>query len=164
MIPSVRRVIADLDPNVAIATLQTMEQLRSSTLTKQRFITILLLTFAVAGLLLSTVGVYGVVAQLARRRTREMGIRIALGAAAGQVQWLVVNQGLRLVAFGVMLGTVAAFGATRAMRSVLFGVSPTDPVTFVAVPAILAAAALLASWLPAARAARTDPATTLRFE
>ncbi|HEX4633921.1 MAG TPA: ABC transporter permease [Gemmatimonadales bacterium] len=164
MIPSVRRAIADLDPNVAIATLQTMEQLRSSTLTKQRFITILLLTFAVAGLLLSTVGVYGVVAQLARRRTREMGIRIALGAAAGQVQWLVVNQGLRLVAFGVMLGTVAAFGATRAMRSVLFGVSPTDPVTFVAVPAILAAAALLASWLPAARASRTDPASTLRFE
>jgi predicted permease len=164
MIPSVRRAIADLDPNVAIATLKTMEQLRSSTLARQRFITILLLAFAVAGLLLSTVGVYGVVAQLARRRTREMGIRIALGAAAGQVQWLVVNQGLRLVAFGVTLGTVAAFGATRAMRSVLFGVSPTDPVTFVAVPAILAAAALLASWLPAARAARTDPATTLRFE
>ena len=75
-----------------------------------------------------------------------------------------VNQGLRLVGFGVGIGTLAALGVTRAMRSVLFGVSPTDPATFVAVPAILAAAALLASWLPAARASRTDPATTLRFE
>ena len=164
LIPSVRRAIADLDPNVAIATLNTMEQLRSSALARQRFITLLLLTFAGAGLLLSTVGVYGVIAQLARRRTREMGIRIALGAAAGQVQWLVVNQGLKLVTWGVLVGTVAALLITRALRSVLFGVSPTDPVTFVAVPAILAAAALLASWLPAARAARTDPATTLRFE
>lgn len=164
LIPSVRRAIADLDPNVAIATLKTMEQLRSSALARQRFITILLLTFAGAGLLLSTVGVYGVMAQMARRRTREMGIRIALGAPAGRVQWLVVHQGLRLVAIGVVLGTLAAVGITRAMRSVLFGVSPTDPVTFVLVPAILAAAALLASWLPAARASRTDPASTLRFE
>ncbi|HXS24863.1 MAG TPA: FtsX-like permease family protein, partial [Gemmatimonadales bacterium] len=164
MIPAVRRAIADLDPNVAIATLNTMEQLRSSTLARQRFITILLLTFAGAGLLLSTVGVYGVIAQMARRRTREMGIRIALGAPVGRVQWLVVNQGLRLVGFGVLLGTVAALGATRVMRSLLFGVSPTDPLTFVLVPAILAAAALLASWLPAARASRTDPASTLRFE
>lgn len=164
LVPAVRRVIADLDPHVAIATLNTMEHLRSSALATQRFITILLLAFAGAGLLLSTVGVYGVIAQLARRRTREMGIRIALGAPAGEVQWLVVNQGLRLVGFGVLLGTLAALGVTRAMRSVLFGVSPTDPVTFVAVPAILAAAALLASWLPAARASRTDPASTLRFE
>ena len=164
MIPAVRRAIADLDPNVAIATLNTMEQLRSSTLARQRFITILLLTFAGAGLLLSTVGVYGVIAQMARRRTREMGIRIALGAPVGRVQWLVVNHGLRLVSLGVLVGTVAALGATRVMRSLLFGVSPTDPLTFVLVPAILAAAALLASWLPAARAARTDPASTLRFE
>ena len=164
MIPAVRRAIADLDPNVAIATLNTMEQLRSSTLARQRFITILLLTFAGAGLLLSTVGVYGVIAQMARRRTREMGIRIALGAPVGRVQWLVVHQGLRLVGLGVLVGTVAGLGATRAMRSLLFGVSPTDPVTFVVVSAILASAALLASWLPAARASRTDPASTLRFE
>jgi putative ABC transport system permease protein len=164
LIPAVRRVIADLDPHVAIATLNTMEHLRSTALATQRFITILLLAFAGAGLLLSTVGVYGVIAQVARRRTREMGIRMALGAPVGEVQWLVVHQGLRLVGFGVLVGTLAALGVTRTMRSVLFGVSPTDPVTFVAVPAILAAAALLASWLPAARASRTDPASTLRFE
>ena len=164
LVPSVQRAIAELDPHVAIATLLTMDDAVRRSRATQRFIALLLLTFAVAGLILSTVGVYGVIAQLARRRTREMGIRIALGAAAGQVQWLVVHQGLKLVTWGVLLGTVAALAITRALRSVLFGVSPTDPVTFVVVPAILAAAALLASWLPAARAARTDPATTLRFE
>jgi len=164
LVPSVQRTIADLDPHVAIATLQTMDDAVRRSRATQRFIALLLLTFAVAGLILSTVGVYGVIAQLARRRTREMGIRIALGAAAGQVQWLVVNQGLKLVTWGVLLGTVAALLVTRALRSVLFGVSPTDPITFLTVTLILAAAALLASWLPAARASRTDPASTLRFE
>ncbi|HYK10394.1 MAG TPA: ABC transporter permease [Gemmatimonadales bacterium] len=164
LVPEVKRIIGELDPAVAIANLITMDDAVRRSRATQRFIALLLLTFAITGLILSTVGVYGVIAQLARRRTREMGIRIALGAAAGQVQWLVVNQGLRLAALGVLLGTVAALFITRVLRSVLFGVSPTDPVTFVAVPAILAAAALLASWLPAARASRTDPASTLRFE
>ena len=164
LIPDVKRVISDLDPAVAIANLITMEDAVRRSRGTQRFIALLLLTFAVAGMILSTVGVYGVIAQLARRRTREMGIRIALGAGAGAVQWLVVTQGLRLAGLGVLLGTLAALGVTRAIRSALFGVSPTDPVTFVAVPLILAAAALLASWVPAARASRTDPVTTLRAE
>ena len=126
--------------------------------------TTLLIVFAAVGLALALVGVYGVIAQLARRRTREMGIRLALGATAGAVQRLVIGQGLRLAAAGVVAGTVAALFATRLLRSLLFGVSPTDPLIFVAAPVLLALSALGAAWIPAARAARTDPAGTLREE
>jgi ABC-type antimicrobial peptide transport system permease subunit len=141
-----------------------MEHLRASALATQRFLMFLLTAFAAVGLVLALVGVYGVIAQLARRRTREMGIRLALGASRAKLQWLVVRQGLGLALGGVAAGTGAALIATRLMRSLLYGVSSTDPATFFAVPLLLLGCALAATWLPAARASRVDPALTLREE
>jgi len=103
-------------------------------------------------------------AQLGRRRTQEMGIRMALGARTSQVQWLVVRHGLRLVTVGLVLGLVGASGATRAMRDLLYDVTPGDPVTFLTVPVLIALTALAASWLPAAKVSRADPAGALRAE
>lgn len=162
--PAVRRVIADLDPNLAISSMETMDALWSRSLATHRFFMILLLTFSGVGVALALVGVYGVIAQLARRRTREMGIRLALGARASQLQWLVVRHGLRLVALGLLLGLAAALAATRAMGALLYEVAPADPVTFGTVALVLAGTAMCASWLPAARASRADPAGALRAE
>jgi putative ABC transport system permease protein len=162
--PAVRRVVADLDPNIAIASLETMDTLWSRSLATQRFFMVLLIAFAAVGLSLAVVGVYGVMAQLTRRRTREMGIRMALGANASQVQWLVVLHGLRLLGSGLGLGLVGAFAATRAMNTLLYEVTPRDSVTYLTVPVLLGLTALAASWLPAARASRADPAGVLRAE
>jgi ABC-type antimicrobial peptide transport system permease subunit len=123
-----------------------------------------MLSFAGVGLTLGLVGVYGVVAQLARRRTRELGIRVALGARAGQLQWLVVRHGVVLTGTGIAVGLLMAMVATRGMRSLLFDVAPLDPVTFVAVPLLVLATAIAASWIPAARASRADPCQVLRAD
>jgi ABC-type antimicrobial peptide transport system permease subunit len=144
--------------------METMDALWSRSLATQRFFMVLLLTFAGVGLVLAVVGVYGVMAQLARRRTREMGIRLALGARASHVQWLVVRHGLWLVLLGLGLGVAGALGATRAMQALLYEVAPGDPVTFGTVAVVLALTAICASWLPAARASRSDPAGALRAE
>jgi ABC-type antimicrobial peptide transport system permease subunit len=124
----------------------------------------LLLVFAGVGLLLAVVGVYGVLAHLARRRSREMGIRIALGARSVQVRWLVVRHGLRLTLIGLALGGGAALLATRAMSGLLYRVAPSDPVTIVGVALVLALTSIIASWLPALAASRADPAVALRGE
>ena len=116
--------------------------MRAASLARERFLTTLLLLFAGVGLALAVVGVYGVMAQMARRRVREMGIRLALGAQANDVRWLVVRNGLRLVAVGLVIGTAGAFVATRTMQALLFGVAPKDPLTFLAVPAVLVLTAL----------------------
>ncbi|HEY6222347.1 MAG TPA: FtsX-like permease family protein, partial [Gemmatimonadales bacterium] len=162
--PAVRRVVADLDPNLAISSMETMDALWSRSLATHRFFMVLLLTFSGVGVALALVGVYGVIAQLVRRRTREMGIRLALGARASQLQWPVVRHGLRLVALGLLLGLGAALAATRAMSALLYDVAPADPVTFGTVALLLAGTAIGASWLPAARASRADPAGALRVE
>jgi ABC-type antimicrobial peptide transport system permease subunit len=116
------------------------------------------------GLLLAVVGVYGVLAQVARRRTREMGIRIALGSPIGQVRWLVVRHGLGLVAVGVGIGISAALVATRGLGALLYRVAPADPVTFVTIPMLLAITGVAAAWIPAMQASRADPAIALRSE
>jgi putative ABC transport system permease protein len=113
---------------------------------------------------LAIVGVYGVLAQTARRRTREMGVRIALGARAAQLRWLVIAHGLKLVAAGLLIGAMLALVMTRAMQRVLFDVPASDPVTYVIVALVLAVTGAAASWLPAYRASRTDPAVVLRAE
>jgi putative ABC transport system permease protein len=161
---SVRQLVRELDPELAIVSIDPMEALWSRSVASQRFFMTLLLAFASVGLALAIVGVYGVIAQVARRRTREMGIRIALGARATHVQWLIVRHGLRLVLLGLVLGIAAAFGATRAMRALLYEVAPSDPLTFLTVPLLLVITALAASWLPAARASHADPANTLRTD
>jgi putative ABC transport system permease protein len=125
---------------------------------------ILLLAVASVGVLLAVIGVYGVMAHVARGRTREMGIRIALGARAPAVQWLVVRRGLLLSAGGAAMGLIAAFLLTQGLSALLYDVKPVDPITFTVVALLLVAVGILATWLPAARASRTDPATTLRAE
>ena len=164
LIPAVRRIVARLDPLLAISSLRTMDEVRSTSLARDRFLTVLMLSFAGVGLMLGIVGIYGVVAQLARRRTREMGIRLALGANAGQLQWLVVRKGLGLTMVGVVAGLAIALGTTGLIRALLFEVAPADPVTFIVVPLLVLLTAGLASWLPAARASRADPCAVLRSD
>jgi ABC-type antimicrobial peptide transport system permease subunit len=160
----IRRLIAETEPTVAIAYARSMAEVRDRALARQRFLMTLVLAFAGVGLTLAVVGVYGIMAQVAGRRTREIGIRMAMGARASGVQWLVVRHGLGLVVAGIAVGTAAALAATRVLQALLFQVSTSDPLTFVCGAALLAVAALAASWIPARRAARVDPAVTLRAE
>ncbi len=162
--PSIRRVVAGLDPSLAIASLRTMREVRTVASARDRFLTTLMLLFAVVGVVLAVVGVYGVMAQLAQRRSHEMGIRLALGAEPSAVRWLVVRHGLALVGIGLAAGVLVAAAATRSLAALLYQIPPADPATFVAVPLILAAAGLAAAWVPAAHASRVDPATTLRSD
>jgi predicted permease len=162
--PAIRRTVAELDRSIALSSVETMNQVRATSLARERFLTTLLLLFAGVGLALAVVGVYGVMAQMARRRVREMGIRLALGAQANDVRWLVVRNGLRLVMAGLVLGTLGALAATRAMQALLFGIASRDPLTFLAVPVVLVMTALVATWVPASHASRADPATALRAE
>ena len=162
--PAVRKIVHDLDPSLALFQVTTLDRVRDESMARVRFLTTMLLGFAVIGLVLSIVGVYGVLAQVSRNRTREMGIRIALGAPTAGVRWLVVRQGLRLTIAGLALGTVAALLTTRAMAKVLFQVTPTDPATLVAVSLLLAATSILAAWIPALNASRADPAVALRSD
>jgi putative ABC transport system permease protein len=160
----VRGIMRDLDPSLVLRSVQTMDAVRGASLARAVFLTTLLLLFAAIGLTLSVVGVYGVLAQVARNRTREMGIRIALGAQAGQVRWLVVRHGLGLTIAGLAVGGGTALLATRAMVKLLFGVEPNDPVTLAGVAIILAATSVVASWIPATKASRADPAIALRSD
>jgi predicted permease len=162
--PFLRMAVRELDPTLAILSLRTLEELRVASMAKARFLTTLLLVFAAIGLVLSVVGVYGVLAQVTRNRTREMGIRIALGAQSTQVRWLVVRQGLALTVAGLLLGGAGALVATRAMRKLLFNVAPNDPATLLAVALILAATSVLAAWIPAVKASRSDPCAALRAD
>ena len=162
--PVVRQAVVEMDPLLALGTPQTMMSVYADSLARQRFLMTLLLVFAGVGLSLAVVGVYGVVAHLARRRTREMGIRIALGARTSQVRWLVIRHGVRLTIAGLAIGGAAALAVTQAMSGMLFRITPGDPVTVIAVAAVLAATSFIASWLPAISASRADPSVALRAE
>src|SRR5262249_31575294 len=131
----------------------------------QRKLSVRLLTgFAGVALLLAAIGLYGVLAYIVTQRTREIGIRSALGAQRADVIGLVLRQGMTLAGVGLLLGLVVAFALTRLIRALLFDVTPTDPLTFVVIPLLLAAVALLACWLPARRAGKVDPIEALRYE
>jgi putative ABC transport system permease protein len=129
-----------------------------------RLQTALLSLFAVIALALAAVGLYGVLAYLVTQRTREIGVRIALGAQKQNVLSLVIGQGMKLALVGVGVGVLVALALTRVLRSLLYDVKPTDPPTFVAVSLLLVAIALIACWLPARRAAKVDPMEALRYE
>jgi putative ABC transport system permease protein len=160
----VRRALSTLDRNVPLHTVQTMEEYLTQNVEQPRLGVALLGGFGALALLLSIVGIYGVLSYIVSQRTQEMGVRMALGASRRSVLWLVLRQGIRLAALGIVVGLAASFVVTRALTSVLFQVSPHDPATFGLFAAVLAAAALVASAVPALRATRVNPIDALRDE
>jgi len=164
LIPAVRQAIWSLDPNLPIAGVETMEALVGRSMARTSFTLVLLAIASLVALILGTVGVYGVLSYVVTQRTRELGIRMALGAKEKQVQRMVLRQGARLAGLGIGTGALAALALTRVMDALLYHVSPTDPLTFVGVVVALALVALAATYLPARRAAMTDPMEALRFE
>jgi putative ABC transport system permease protein len=159
-----RAEIAAMDPDQPVTGVEPMEKIVNRSLTVPRLITSLLLIFACIALLLAIMGIYGVVAFAVGQRTHELGVRIALGAGRREVLGLVLRQGLVLAAAGTAVGLLAAFAVTRVLSALLYGVSPRDPAIFVAVPLVLGASAIAASYLPARRAARLDANAALRCE
>ena len=154
----------ELDRDAPLVFPLTMEQAIAQQFAGPRFYLLLVGAFAVVALALAAVGVYGVISYSVARRSHEIGVRVALGAGRGTIFGLVVKQGVQLAALGSAAGLIGAFALTRYVRALLFEVQPTDPVTFVVVPLVLGAVALVASWLPARRALRVDPAVALRHE
>ncbi|HEY7481563.1 MAG TPA: ABC transporter permease [Gemmatimonadales bacterium] len=161
---ALRAAVAELDPDLPVVEIQTMEAALGAWAAERRLTMMLVAAFAALALTLGAVGVYGVMAHLVAQRTREIGIRIALGAVPREILGLVLSQGAWLAAFGIAAGLAGAFAATRLLASLLFGVGPTDATTFVATATALAVVAALASLLPALRAVRTDPVDALRAE
>jgi putative ABC transport system permease protein len=164
MASALRSTVWSIDPQLAVAQVQTMDQVISKSTTPRRFSLFLLAGFASLALILSAIGIYGVIAYSVVRRVHEMGIRIALGAQRRDVMRLVISQGMLHLAVGMVIGTLGALAMTRTLASFLYGVRPTDPVTFVAVVVILAGVAFLACYIPARRATRVDPMIALRYE
>jgi len=162
--PALRNAVHEVDPALPVYQVMTMDERLSNSVAARRFNLLLLGVFAALALLLAAVGVYGVIAYVVTQRTREVGIRMALGAQRSDVVRLFIKQGMALVLFGVGLGLLGAFALTRVMTSLLFGVSANDPLTFAGVALLLSAIAMLACYLPARRAARTDPLVALRHE
>jgi putative ABC transport system permease protein len=164
LVPAVRREIQAIDPQQPITKIRTMDNLVSDSIWVEKSVMSLVGSFAGAALILALLGIYGVVSYSVSQRTREIGIRMALGARSGEVLAMVLKQGLRLVIMGVGIGVIMAFAVTRILSSLLYGVHPLDAVIFSVVSVLLIGATLLASFLPAHRGARIDPMAALRYE
>jgi predicted permease len=164
VLSAVKSELRALDPDLPMYYVRSMEQRVDESLARRRFSMLLLGVFAGVALALATIGIYGVMAYLVSQGTREIGIRMALGATQRDVLGLIVRQGMTLAISGLVIGLAGAFVLTRLMRSLLFGVQATDPVTFVGISVLLACIALLASYIPAQRAARIDPMISLRCD
>ena len=167
LIPAIRESFRTIDPNLPLYDVRTMTEHMQTAVFAQRMAADLLGAMGVLALLLAAVGLYGVIAHSVSQRTQEMGVRLALGASPGRLLSMIVGQGMRLTIAGLVIGLVvagAAFGSIGAVRTLLPGISPLDPVTFIGVPLVLAAIAFLASWIPARRAGRVDPLVALRYE
>jgi putative ABC transport system permease protein len=162
--PFVRKLIADIDLTQPVYGVRTLEQSLSDSIAPRRFNLFLLGTFAATALLLAIIGIYGVIAYSVAQRTREIGIRMALGAQRGEIVRMVVRQGMRLALAGIAIGSLAALGLTRLMASLLYNVKATDPAIFAAVALTLTVTALLACWAPAAKGTHVDPHVALRYE
>ena len=164
IVPMIRRVVRELDPAMPIDGIATMKAIAANSVTRPRADAALMAIFAAVALLLAAVGVYGVVAYFATQRTREIGIRLALGAPRGNVVTLVLRRAIALTAAGLVLGLLGAFGATRYLEGMLFGVTPMDAATLTGVVVTIGIVALAAAWMPASRAAGADPLVALRCE
>jgi putative ABC transport system permease protein len=162
--PAARRVVRELDPLLAIRNVFTMDEMLSRSVAAPRFTMLLLAIFAAVALALAAVGIYGILSYSVKRRTREIGIRVALGGQPRHVLLLVVGQGMRLAVVGLGVGVVAALAVMRLTTKLLYGVSAADPMTFVAVVVLLAGVAFVASWLPARRAVSVDPRAALSVD
>jgi putative ABC transport system permease protein len=161
---AVRQELRQVDPQLPIYDVKTMGQVLYTATARPRFLTFLLVIFASVAVLLAAIGIYGIMSYTVAQRTREIGIRAALGAQRRDLLQMVLGRGLKLTLIGITLGVAGAFGLTRLMSNLLFGVSATDPLTFAGVAALLVIVALLASYLPARRATKIDPLVALRYE
>jgi len=161
---AVRGLVQSLDKNAPVYSVRTLEELIGGAVAAPRFNTLLLGVFAAVALILTAVGLYGVISYSVAQNTRQIGIRVALGAQPGSVFKLIVGQGTLLTLVGIVIGLVAAYGLTRLMSGLLYGVAATDPWTFVGVSVLLMFVAFLACYLPARRATRIDPVVALRYE
>ena len=164
LVPALRQAIWSVDKNQPIVRVAMMDDLLAGTVAGRRFALILLQAFALTALILAAAGIYGVLAGSVAERTREIGVRSALGASRGSIVALVLREGMRLTACGIALGLAGAIAATQALATLLFGISRLDPLTYIAVIVLMAGVSVLACWTPAWRAVQVDPATTLRAE
>ena len=163
-VPVVRSLLADLDPNLPMYGIAELDKTVANSVAGRRLNTLLMTAFAVVALILALAGVYGVLAYTVSRRTSEIGVRIALGASPQKLLSQVIGRGMFPVAIGIVVGLGGAFGLSRFMRGMLFGIESSDPMTYVIVALLLAAAAVGSCYLPARRAVRIDPVTALREE
>jgi putative ABC transport system permease protein len=158
-----RGILREMNPEIPVR-FGTLQEVFSASLSDRRFSLLLLGIFAVTALVLAVTGIYGIISYLVAQRTREIGIRLALGAPAGAVLGMVLRRGVLLAAAGVAVGLVSALLATRLLAGLLYGIGTRDPVTFVAVPLLLLGVAALASYVPARRTTRVDPMIVMRAE
>src|SRR6185436_10298896 len=164
MVPSLRAAVLAIDKNMAIYNIKTMEKVVSDSIAQPRFNMVLLAIFAGLALILASVGIYGVMSYSVTQRTQELGVRMALGAQRRDIFSLVLKQGIILALIGVAIGLAGAIGLSKALASVLYGISATDPVTFILVAVIMVAVALVACFFPARKATKVDPLTAMRYE
>lgn len=164
IMPIIRQQVRRLDPNIPVYEMRTTEQQLDLSLRTERLVASLSTVFGVLATMLAIIGLYGVMAYTVARRTREIGIRMALGALQGNVIWMIMREVLLVLAVGVVIGVPAAMGLSRLVRSQLYGLTPYDPGTVVGATVVLAAVACLAGLIPALRASRIDPTQALRYE
>ncbi len=164
LVGAIRSEVAQIDPEQPIANIKTMDQAMNEFVSGPRFNTLLLAAFAALAMVLAAVGIYGVIAYSVAQRTHEIGVRMALGARRQDVLRLVLTQAIRLAGFGLLIGIATSLVATRALNSLLYGIRSTDPLTFIVISLLLAAVAVIASYLPARRATKVDPMVALRYE
>jgi ABC-type antimicrobial peptide transport system permease subunit len=163
-IGEMQQAVWSVNANLPVADLSTMRDIYSDSMARTSFTLVMLAIAGTMALALGILGIYGVISYAVSQRTREIGIRLALGAQKSGLQWMFVRSALAFTAIGVALGVAAAAALMQLMKSLLFGISPLDPITYIAVPLVLAASAALASYLPARRAAAINPVEALRAE